>query len=111
VEEESRLEQFQKAVEMYPDDELAHFGLGRCYYDAEDFENAVRSFRRVIALKPDYSAAYRHLGQALEKAGLVAEAQEVYESGIEIAREKGDLQTGKEMAVFLKRLRKRGQGG
>lgn len=109
--EESRLEQFKKVVEIYPDDELAHFGLGKCCYDAGDYENAVKSFRRVIALKPDYSAAYRHLGKALEKAGLPAEAQEVYEHGIQVAQQKGDLQTAKEMAVFLKRLGKKGGGG
>lgn len=105
--EESRIEQFQKAVEMFPDDELSHFGLGAAYFDAGEYEKAIASFRRVLALKPDYSAAYRRLGRALEKAGLAAEAQDVYERGIPIAEGKGDLQTVKEMRVFLKRLRGR----
>lgn len=107
MEEESRVEQFKKVVEIFPDDELAHFGLGQAYYDSGEYDKAVGSFRRVLVLKPDYSAAYRRLGQALEKAGRPAEAEEVYERGIPIAEGKGDLQTVKEMAVFLKRLRKK----
>src|SRR5438552_533334 len=49
-------------------------------------------------------AAYRGLGRALERAGRLDEARAAYRRGLEVARQTGDLQTGKEIEVFLRRL-------
>ena len=61
---------------------------------------------QAVRLKPDYSAAHRGLGRALERAGRIAEAKAAYTKGLEVARTTGDLQTGKEIEVFLRRLEK-----
>jgi len=63
---------------------------------------------RTIRLKPDYSAAHRGLGRALEQAGRLAEAEAAYGAGREVAARTGDLQTKKEIEVFFRRLEKRG---
>ena len=58
-----------------------------------------------IRLKPDYSAAHRGLGRALERAGRREETRAAYRKGLEeAARRTGDLQTKKEIEVFLRRL-------
>lgn len=98
--------QFKEVVDLFPDDPVARFGLASAYLEAGQAENAVREFRETLRLKPDYTAAYRGLGRALERAGRTAEAVAAYRTGIGVALQTGDLQTKKEMEVFLKRLDK-----
>jgi predicted negative regulator of RcsB-dependent stress response len=47
----------------------------------------------------------RHWGDALRKADRTQEAINVYEKGIAVSEETGDLQAGKEMQVFLDKLK------
>lgn len=107
-EERSKLEQLKELAQLEPDDPVVHYGLGMEYLRVGEAANAAASFRRVVELKPDYSAAYRELGKALEKLGQVAEAIGAYEKGKEVGQAKGDLQTVKEIDVFLRRLEKSG---
>lgn len=104
--EPSKLDQLRELAALEPDDPVVHFGLGREYLRVGEAENAARAFRRVVELKPDYSAAYRELGKALEKTGQTDEAISIYQKGKEVAQQKGDLQTVKEIEVFLRRLGK-----
>jgi tetratricopeptide (TPR) repeat protein len=103
----SRLEQFRQIVEMDPDDYFSHFGYASVLCDAGYYREGVREYREAIRLKPDYSAAFRELGRALEKIGAVDEAMQAYREGMPIAERNGDLQTLKEMQVFLGRLERR----
>jgi tetratricopeptide (TPR) repeat protein len=102
--EPSRLEQFRQIVEIDPDDYFSHFGYANALFDAGHYQEAVQEYREAVRLKPDYSAAMRDLGRALEKISAVDEAIQVYREGIPIAERNGDLQTLKEMQVFLRRL-------
>ena len=102
--EPSRVEQFRQIVEMDPDDYFSHYGYASALFDAGQYQEAVPAYRQAVRLKPDYSAAHRDLGRALEKVGAFAEAMQVYGEGIPIAERNGDLQTAKEMQVFLRRL-------
>jgi Flp pilus assembly protein TadD len=102
--EPSRLEQFRQIVEIDPDDYFSHFGYASALFDAGHYQEAVQEFRAAVRLKPDYSAAIRDLGRALEKIGALDEAMQVYREGMPIAERNGDLQTLKEMQVFLRRL-------
>jgi tetratricopeptide (TPR) repeat protein len=100
----SRIEQFRQIVEMDPSDYFSHYGFACALFEEGQYEEAVREFRETVRLKPDYSAALRDLGRALEKIGGRDEAMQVYRQGIPVAERNGDLQTVKEMQVFLKRL-------
>ena len=104
TEDRSRLQQFKELAELDPDDPVVHYGLGSEHLKLGEYREAAQAFRRALELKPDYSAAYRELGKALEKLGERDAARATYEKGREVAREKGDLQTAKEIDVFLKRF-------
>lgn len=93
---------------MMPDDPVVRFGLAGAYLDAGQADLAVAEYAEAVRLKPDYSAAHRGLGRALERAGRPAEAVAAYTTGLEVAARTGDLQTKKEIEVFLRRL---GQAG
>ena len=99
-----RIAEFKEVVEIMPDDPVVRFGLAGAYLDAGQAEAAVGEYSEAIRLKPDYSAAHRGLGRALERAGRIAEARAAYATGLEVAARTGDLQTKKEIEVFLRRL-------
>jgi len=79
----ARIEGLLEMIEEEPDDELGHFmvavELGKVGRHAE----AERHYREVLRLEPEYTAAWR---------------------GLEVAARTGDLQTAKEMEVFLGRI-------
>jgi Tfp pilus assembly protein PilF len=101
-----RLRQFQELIALEPDDTVLRFGLGEIYIQAQDFTSAAEQFTEILRLDPQYSAAYRYLGQAYAALGRVSEAEAVFRQGIAVAEARGDLQTVKEMQVFLRRLHK-----
>ena len=104
VTERDRIAEFKEVAEMMPDDPVVRFGLAGAYLDAGQADNAITEYEETIRLKPDYSAAHRGLGRALERAGRLPEALAAYRKGIEVATRTGDLQTKKEIEVFLRRL-------
>lgn len=99
-----KIAQFKEVVDLFPDDPVTRIGLASAYLEAGQAEDAIREFEETIRLKPDYTAAHRGLGRALEKAGRIEDARAAYRKGIEVGHATGDLQTIKEMEVFLKRL-------
>jgi Tfp pilus assembly protein PilF len=104
---DDRIRELLELLTDEPDDALLRLMLGREYVAAGDHAAAAPHLEQAVALDPRYSAAYRELGVVLEKLGRTAEAAEVFRRGIAVADETGDLQTAKEMAVFLKRLEDR----
>jgi cytochrome c-type biogenesis protein CcmH/NrfG len=59
---------------------------------------------------PDYTAAYRGLGRALMALGETARARTVFTAGLAVAERTGDMQSGREMESFLRRLDAEGGG-
>ena len=82
------------------------FALATAYFRDGDAERAIEHAGFAVAQKPDYSAAWRLLGQAQVAAGRTDDAARSFERGIAVAREAGDRQVEKEMQVFLRRLEK-----
>jgi Tfp pilus assembly protein PilF len=83
------------------------FALATAYFRENDSARAIAHARVAVTLAPDYSAAWRLLGQAQAAAGEDFDAAASFERGIEVAQQAGDRQVEKEMQVFLRRLRKR----
>jgi Flp pilus assembly protein TadD len=102
------LTNLEKLLAAGKDGALLRFGLGGEYLKAGDFGMAAGHLQRALALDPDYSAAYKLLGRALEGLGQFAEARRTYIKGAEVAEARGDKQASKEMTVFARRLERRG---
>ena len=99
-------EALEKMLAKGMDNALLRFGLGKGYLDAAEFAQAAEHLQRCVEFDAQYSAAWKLLGQALNKQGLSAEARAAWTQGLRAAEEKGDKQAGKEISVFLKRLDK-----
>jgi Flp pilus assembly protein TadD len=107
VPDADRIAEFREVAELMPEDPVVRFGLAGAYLDAGQAEAAAAEYREAIRLQPDYSAAHRGLGRALERAGRLDEARAAYAVGLAVAARTGDLQTKKEIEVFLRRLEKK----
>lgn len=109
-----RLHQLREIAEREPDDALAQYGLGKAYLNAKRYDEAIETLSRAILVDPKYSAAYRDLGRAYLDSRRAAQAIKTLRKGISVAERRGDLQTVREMKVFMRRatrkLSKRGDG-
>jgi Tfp pilus assembly protein PilF len=86
------------------DNALLRFSLGNEYLKLGDAERAVIHLRAAVRSDPEYSAAWKALGKALNERGVPHEAIDAYRVGIAVAEKKGDKQAAKEMQVFKRRL-------
>jgi tetratricopeptide (TPR) repeat protein len=58
--------------------------LGNAWFDREQLERAISSYRQAIALKPNYGKAYHRLGTVLSKQGKSERAIASYDKAIEL---------------------------
>ena len=99
--EQAPLEQM---LEQGQDNVLLRYTLGSLCLQKELFEEAVSHLERALEHDRNHPASWRAYGKALAGCGRTSDAIAAYRNGIEIASERGDVQTVKEMRVFLKRL-------
>lgn len=95
----------EKLLDGPRDGAMLRFSLGNAWLD-EDAAKAVIFFRKSLEFDPNYSAAWKGLGNALTQAGQLTEAFDAYQHGIDVAERRGDLQAAKEMKVFARRVEK-----
>lgn len=88
------------------DGALLRLTLGNALLDAGHANEAVMELRQALVFDPTYSAAWKGLGKACLADGDEAGAADAWQRGIDAARQRGDKQAEKEMAVFLRRLGK-----
>ena len=103
----TRSDMFRKLLEKDPSNPMIIYSLGSELFKEGRYEEARDLLQRAIQNKPDYSVAYRMLGRAYYELHENAEARDVFLKGKEVAQGNGDLQTVKEIDVFLRRLQKR----
>lgn len=97
----TRLETLKGLVAQQPGDSFLRYGLAMEYRNAGELEAAMSEFRALIATNPDYSAAYFHGGQTLERLGKLDEARALYREGIEATTRKRDWHTRDEIQAAL----------
>lgn len=92
------------------DNPLLRFSLGGALLKEGRFAASAEHLREAVQQDPDYSAAWKFYGKALQSLGDHEAAMQAYETGIEVAERKGEVQAAKEMQVFLRRLQKQQPG-
>ena len=101
------LDNLLKMLEGGRDNALLRFSLGNEYLKSGEFAAAAGHLRAAVTHDPQYSAAWKLLGRALESAGELPDALAAYREGVGVAERKGDKQAAKEMTVFARRIEKR----
>jgi uncharacterized protein HemY len=108
--ETSRSEMFRKLLERDQNNPMVLYSLGNELFKEKKYPEAREYLSRAVRNKPDYSVAHRMLGRTLYELHEDTEARRVFTRGREVAKENGDLQTVKEIDVFIHRLEKRARG-
>jgi Flp pilus assembly protein TadD len=65
----------RKAIELAPEDFVAHWTLGRIHFTNGEFAEAYPLFRRVIELKPMFATAHMDLAMTCDGLGRPEEAR------------------------------------
>ncbi len=102
----SSIDKLLAFIDTPRDGALLRFSLGNEYLKANDPARALEHLRAAIGRDPQYSAAWKLLGRALEATGDRDAALAAYRDGIAAAESRGDRQAVREMAVFERRLSK-----
>jgi len=74
----------QRAVEISPNDAVAHSNLGITLKELGRLEDAERSYKKAIAIKPDLAEAHSNLGNILQELGRLEDAETSYKKAIAI---------------------------
>lgn len=96
-----RLDVLKDMVAQNPNDSFSRYGLAMEYANSGDLERAIQEYRALLTVNPDYSAAYYHGGQTLEKLGRREDARALYRQGIEATTRIGDPHTRSEIQAAL----------
>ena len=97
----SRLEALKSMIEQDPRNTFARYGLATERKNAGELEEAAKEFSALIEVDPDYSAAYFHGGQTLEKLGRLDQARAMYRRGVQVTQANGDDHARSEMQAAL----------
>jgi type IV pilus assembly protein PilF len=83
---ESSLQQafveFQKALDLNPDNKEYQYALGHVYFSQERYKEAEETFRKAIKLDSNYSEAHNYLGKVLEVEGKTGDAVTEYKEAL-----------------------------
>lgn len=81
---EKAIEQYEKALEVDPENPAVYQRLGYALVESEDYERAVRTYRRYVELRPKDCQSHASLGFAYLKQQLTDQAIRSYEKALEL---------------------------
>jgi len=84
-----------------PNNVLARYGLALAHANSGELDQALQEFTELLAINPDYTAAYFMAAQTLVKAKREEEAKLMLRNGIASAERKGDMHAQSEMQAML----------
>lgn len=96
----------EKLLHGTRDTPMLRLTLGRLYAEQGDWSQAIEHLQQAVDRDPDYSAAWKALGQAQQRHGRLRDAEDSFQSGMAAARRRGDKQLERECAVYHKRVLK-----
>ncbi|ODS31830.1 MAG: hypothetical protein SCARUB_03042 [Candidatus Scalindua rubra] len=67
--------EFEKAIELKPNDVYALYGLGNTYYCKAKYDDAVKIYTKAVKVNPDYAKVHYSLSLAYSKLGMTREAE------------------------------------
>ena len=99
-----RIEQFRKMATDDPNNELAHFSLGKELLASGDTAEAAKCFQRVIALNANIAKAYELLADVQLKTGFRDYAIQTLTEGVGVAHWRGETMPKNAMIEKLREL-------
>ncbi len=107
VDYQEQIERFKKVIDLDPADVLGYFSLGNVYLDAGKKREAMETFEKAVEVDTKHSASYLGWGMALEGLNDFKKAREIYQRGMKVADERGDIMTQRKMESRIRELDKK----
>ncbi len=95
---------YKNILKEEPNDDIAHFQLGKIYHEQEQYETARKHFEKTIAINEQYSLAYYYLGNIFFKLGNKNLASNFLKQGIVVAKKNGDFAPLKKIETQLQEV-------
>lgn len=93
----TRLSKLLDFLESDPNDPFILYALATEYNALNDKEKAYSFYLQLTDKHPDYVGTYYHLGKLLEKDDQKEKAIEIYQKGMQVARNKRDMHAFSEL--------------
>lgn len=81
---EGALADFNAALAIWPENEVALADRARVYLAMDDLDRALRDAQRAADIEPDHETAFAIIGAAYERKGDMAAAADAYDEALEI---------------------------
>ena len=78
------IEDYNKVIEMNPDNVEAYYNRGVTYHHKGDYDRAIEDYTKTIQLKPDYANAYYNRGLSYDNKGESVRAIEDFTKVIQL---------------------------
>lgn len=101
---DKRITQFHNMAQADPDNEMAHFSLGKALSEAGRHAEAMASFVRCTELAPQMSKAYQLAAESAIKSGDKTMGAQLATRGYVVAADRGDRMPQGVLAEILKSL-------
>ena len=99
-----RIERIKEMLAANPGDSFLQHALALEYIKIDEDERAKELFENLLRQDENYVGSYYHLGKLLERKDYMEEAKEVYEKGMQKAKEAGDMHTYNELQMAYEDL-------
>jgi len=78
------LADYNKTLEMKPDNAVAYLGRGKTHYNLKSYDLSVRDYDKALELNPKDSAAFLNRGVSYEKLGETRKAVTDYQKAVDL---------------------------
>ncbi len=100
----TRRQQLEAMLADEPQDPELRYMIAMEHVSEGNDEGALRCFRELFELAPDYPPAYHMAGRTLERLGRAEEARDVLRRGVNAAEKLGNSHAAGEMQELLDSL-------
>lgn len=83
---------FKIALEKNPQSANAHYGMGLCYQDTDDYYRAMHHYTEALKIKPDFTNVYNNIAAlTINHEGQLKKGIELLEKAIESTEDKNSI--------------------
>ena len=102
--DKKRIDTFYQVLEIDPMDEIAHFSLGKFFFEKKQLNKAIDHLKKVIEQNELYTFAYILLGKSFTTLNENKKAKGMFDKGLMSAKKNGEMALEKEIKNELSKL-------
>ncbi|UYZ60641.1 tetratricopeptide repeat protein [Hymenobacter latericus] len=100
----SRLQQLLAFYEEDPNDPFTVYAIATEYRSAGNTDAAWQFYQKLLAEHPDYVGTYYHAGKLKQQLAEASEAEQIFRTGLVVARRAGQMHAASELQQALNQL-------